>query len=36
LTLRGGHNALLDNRDGFLSLLNEHVRPRALGAAGTL
>jgi pimeloyl-ACP methyl ester carboxylesterase len=36
LTLRGGHNALLDNRDGFLSLLNEHVRPRALVAAGTL
>lgn len=35
LTLRGGHNALLDNRDEFLSLLNEHVRPRALGATPT-
>jgi pimeloyl-ACP methyl ester carboxylesterase len=36
LTLRGGHNALLDNRDEFLSLLNEHVRPHALDAAVTL
>ena len=36
LTLRGGHNALLDNRDEFLSLLNEHVRPRAVDAAGAL